>query len=72
LLGRMFNILRDNKLELAGDRRRTILRPPQVLRCIDHVMAFFLTKLGISGCLDGQQGLVVKGRFTPKNFEGIL
>ncbi|XP_028780851.1 eukaryotic translation initiation factor 2 subunit beta [Neltuma alba] len=92
LLGRVFNILRENNPELAGDRRRTVIRPPQVLRegtkktvfvnfmdiCKtmhrqpDHVMAFLLAELGTSGSLDGQQRLVVKGRFAPKNFEGIL
>ncbi|KAL1189062.1 Eukaryotic translation initiation factor 2 subunit beta [Cardamine amara subsp. amara] len=92
LLGRVFNILRENNPELAGDRRRTVMRPPQVLRegtkktvfvnfmdlCKtmhrqpDHVMLFLLAELGTSGSLDGQQRLVVKGRFAPKNFEGIL
>lgn len=92
LLGRVFNILRENNPELAGDRRRTVMRPPQVLRegtkktvfvnfmdlCKtmhrqpEHVMAFLLAELGTSGSLDGQQILVVKGRFAPKNFEGIL
>ncbi|GLT35498.1 hypothetical protein SLA2020_099460 [Shorea laevis] len=92
LLGRVFNILRENNPELAADRRRTVMRPPQVLRegtkktvfvnfmdlCRtmhrqpDHVMAFLLAELGTSGSLDGQQRLVVKGRFAPKNFEGIL
>ncbi|KAJ9172288.1 hypothetical protein P3X46_015543 [Hevea brasiliensis] len=92
LLGRVFNILRENNPELAGDRRRTVMRPPQVLRegtkktvfvnfmdlCKtmhrqpDHVMTFLLAELGTSGSLDGQQRLVVKGRFAPKNFEGIL
>ncbi|GJW90874.1 3-ketoacyl-CoA thiolase 2, peroxisomal-like protein [Tanacetum coccineum] len=32
LLSRVFHILRENNLELAGDRRRTVIRPPQVLR----------------------------------------
>ena len=32
LLGRVFNILRENNSEFAGDRRRTVMRPPQVLR----------------------------------------
>jgi translation initiation factor 2 subunit 2 len=41
-------------------------------RQADHVMAFLLAELGTSGSLDGQQRLVVKGRFAPKNFEGIL
>ncbi|CAN8244236.1 unnamed protein product [Cochlearia groenlandica] len=92
LLGRVFNILRENNPELAGDRRRTVMRPPQVLRegtkktvfvnfmdlCKtmhrqpDHVMNFLLSELGTSGSLDGQQRLVVKGRFAPKNFESIL
>lgn len=35
-------------------------------------MSFLLSELGTSGSLDGQQRLVVKGRFAPKNFEGIL
>ncbi|KAD6119932.1 hypothetical protein E3N88_11203 [Mikania micrantha] len=92
LLDRIFHILRENNPELAGDRRRTVMRPPQVLRegtkktvfvnfmdlCKsmhrqpEHVMTFLLAELGTSGSLDGQQRLVVKGRFAPKNFEGIL
>ncbi|KAK9159326.1 hypothetical protein Scep_005900 [Stephania cephalantha] len=92
LLGRVFNILRQKNPELAGDRRRTVMRPPEVLRegtkktvfvnfmdlCKtmhrqpEHVMTFLLAEMGTSGSLDGQQRLVVKGRFAPKNFEGIL
>lgn len=92
LLGRVFNILRENNPDLAGDRRRTVMRPPQVLRegtkktvfvnlmdlCKtmhrqpEHVITFLLAEMGTSGSLDGQQRLVVKGRFAPKNFEGIL
>ncbi|KAM0053101.1 putative translation initiation factor IF2/IF5 [Helianthus debilis subsp. tardiflorus] len=92
LLGRVFHTIRENNPELAADRRRTVMRPPQVLRegtkktvfvnfmdlCKtmhrqpDHVMTFLLAELGTSGSLDGQQRLVVKGRFAPKNFEGIL
>ncbi|KAL8263125.1 hypothetical protein R6Q59_024474 [Mikania micrantha] len=91
LLSRVFNKLREDNPELAGERRRTIMRPPQVLRGTkktvfanfmdickmlhrqqEHVMAFLLTELGTSGSLDEKQRLVVKGRFAPKNFEGIL
>lgn len=35
-------------------------------------MNFLLAEMGTNGSLDGQQRLVVKGRFAPKNFEGIL
>ncbi|MCO5564940.1 hypothetical protein L7F22_018610 [Adiantum nelumboides] len=92
LLGRVFNILRESNPELAGERRRTVMRPPQVLRegtkktvfvnfmdlCKtmhrqpEHVMTYLLAELGTNGNLDGQQRLVVKGRFAPKYFEGIL
>ncbi|CAF1740188.1 hypothetical protein HID58_086679 [Brassica napus] len=92
MLGRVFNILRENNPDLTGNRRRTVMRPPQVLRegtkktvfvnfmdlCKtmhrqpDHVMAFLLSELGTSGSLDGQQRLVVKGRFAPKSFEANL
>ncbi|XP_057459655.1 eukaryotic translation initiation factor 2 subunit beta-like [Actinidia eriantha] len=87
LLGRVFNILRENDPELAGDRCRTIMRPPQVHRegnCVcelygsrihrqpEHVMTFLLVEMETSGSLDGQQRLVVKGRFAPKAFEGIM
>ncbi|CAL9137093.1 unnamed protein product, partial [Musa textilis] len=88
LLGRVFNILRENNPDLAGDRRRTVIRPPQILRegtkktvsvnfmdlCKTYNANPFLhcTVWGTSGSLDGQQRLVVEGRFAPKNFEGIL
>ncbi|KAI3856777.1 hypothetical protein MKX03_022391 [Papaver bracteatum] len=38
----------------------------------EHVMRFLLTEMGTTGYLDGQQRLVVKGRFDSSNFEGIL
>lgn len=38
----------------------------------EHVQMFLLAELGTSGSLDGQQRLVVKGRFQPKAFEGVL
>lgn len=88
----MFGILRENNPDLAGEKHKTILKPPQVLRegtkktvfvnftelskamhrAPEHVITFLLAELGTSGNLDGQQRLVVKGRFLPKVFEGIL
>ena len=41
-------------------------------RVPEHVQLFLLAELGTSGSLDGQQRLVVKGRFQPKAFEGVL
>ena len=38
----------------------------------EHVNAYLLAELGTSGNLDGQQRLIVKGRFLPKSFETVL
>jgi hypothetical protein len=38
----------------------------------EHVSAYLLAELGTSGSLDGQQRLVIKGRFLPKAFETVL
>lgn len=92
LLDRVFGILREKNPELTGERRRTVLKPPQVARegtkktvftnfmdlCKamnrqhEHVSNYLLAELGTSGSLDGQQRLVVKGRFLPKGFETVL
>lgn len=37
-----------------------------------HVMDFLLSEMATSGSFDGQQRLVVRGRFAPKNFEALL
>ncbi len=31
-----------------------------------------MAEMGTSGSVDGQQRLVIKGRFTPKDFDSIL
>jgi len=92
LLDRVFGILKEKNPELTGERRRTVLKPPQVARegtkktvftnfmdlCKamnrqhEHVSAYLLAELGTSGSLDGQQRLVIKGRFLPKSFETVL
>lgn len=38
----------------------------------EHVSAYLLAELGTSGNLDGQQRLIIKGRFLPKSFETVL
>lgn len=38
----------------------------------EHVMGYLNAELGTSGSLDGQERLIMKGRFTPKVFEGVL
>ncbi|MCL7039872.1 hypothetical protein MKW94_006442 [Papaver nudicaule] len=48
------------------DSCKTLHREPE------HVMKFLLVEMVKSGSLDGQQRLVVKGRFTSGNFERVL
>ena len=38
----------------------------------EHLLQYLLAELGTSGSLDGQQRLILKGRFLPKAFEGCL
>jgi len=38
----------------------------------DHVLAFMLAELGTTGTLDGNNKLVVKGRFQQKQIENVL
>jgi len=38
----------------------------------EHVIQYLLAEMGTSGTLDGSQRLVLKGRFLPKVFEGVL
>lgn len=92
LLDRVYGILREYNPELTGEKKRTILKPPQVARegtkktvftnfpelcklmsrSQEHVMQYLLAELGASGSLDGQNRLIVKGRFLPKAFENVL
>jgi translation initiation factor 2 subunit 2 len=38
----------------------------------EHVMMLLLAEMGTNGSLDGQQRLVIKGRFAPNFFEAIM
>lgn len=48
------------------DLARSMNRNPE------HLQSYLLAELGTSGSLDGQQRLILKGRFLPKAFEGCL
>jgi len=41
-------------------------------RSPEHVIQYLMAELGTSGTLDGQSRLILKGRFLPKVFEGVL
>ncbi len=41
-------------------------------RSLDHMMSFLLAELGTEGSIDGNQRLIIKGRFQPKQIESLL
>lgn len=41
-------------------------------RSLEHVMSFLLAELGTEGSIDGNQRLIIKGRFQPKQIESLL
>ncbi|KAK9949291.1 hypothetical protein M0R45_004824 [Rubus argutus] len=71
LLGRVYNILREHNPELAGDRRRTVMRPPQVLR-EGTKKTVFVNFMDLCKTMHRQPEHVQNFLFAPKNFEGIL
>lgn len=93
LLTRVFDIIREKNPEMAtGEKKKIVMRPPQVLRAgarrtsfanfaeisrmlhrqSKHVLAFLLAELGTSGSVDGNNQLIIRGRFNQKQIENVL
>ncbi|PVU96029.1 hypothetical protein BB561_001436 [Smittium simulii] len=92
LLDRFYSVLRENNPELAGEKRKYTIAPPQIVRdgnkksifanlpdiCKrmhrppEHVIQYLFAELGTSGSVDGNGGLVIKGRFQQKQIENVL
>jgi len=93
LLNRVFNIMRERNPDMvAGEKRKFVMKPPQVVRVgtkktsfvnftdickllhrqPKHLLAFLLAELGTSGSIDGNNQLVIKGRFQQKQIENVL
>lgn len=93
LLTRVFSIIKEKNPEMVtGEKKKIVMRPPQVLRAgarrtsfanfaeisrmlhrqSKHVLAFLLAELGTSGSVDGNNQLIIKGRFNQKQIENVL
>lgn len=93
LLKRVFDIMREKNPDMvAGEKKRFIMKPPQVMRVgtkkssfsnfsdickmlhrqPKHLLAFLLAELGTSGSIDGNNQLIIKGRFLQKQIESVL
>jgi len=93
LLQRVFGIMRDKNPEMvAGEKKKFVMRPPQVVRVgtkktafvnfteiakmlhrqPKHLLAFLSAELGTVGAVDGNNQLIMKGRFQQKHIENVL
>lgn len=93
LLNRVFDIMREKNPDMvAGEKKRFVMKPPQVMRVgtkkssfsnfadickllhrqPKHLLAFLLAELGTSGSVDGNNQLIIKGRFQQKQIESVL
>merc|ERR1711963_607738 len=88
-----FGIMRDKNPEMGvGERKKFVMRPPQVVRVGSkktafanfmeiakmlhrtpkHLLQFLFAELGTSGAIDGNNQLIIKGRFQQKHIENVL
>lgn len=69
-------ILKPPKVMREGTKKTVFENLTEICQSINrdaqHVVQYLLAELGTSGSLDGQNRLVIKGRFLPKVFEGVL
>ncbi|KAG1701203.1 Eukaryotic translation initiation factor 2 subunit 2 [Nymphon striatum] len=93
LLTHVFDIMREKNPDMvAGEKRKFVMRPPQVVRVgtkktsfanfteicrmlhrmQKHLLQFLLAELGTSGSVDGNNQLIIKGRFQQKQIENVL
>ena len=56
----------NGNLYIESNNKNRMRRQP------DHVIQFLFSELGTSGSIDGNQRLVIKGRFQQKQVENVL
>ncbi|CAD6184596.1 unnamed protein product [Caenorhabditis auriculariae] len=91
-LNLVFQIMKEKNPELAGEKKKFAMKPPEVGRAGSkktafsnfaeicrlmkrqdkHVLQFLLAELGTTGSIDGNNCLIVKGRWQQKHFESVL
>lgn len=93
LLLRVFDTMRERNPDMmAGEKKRFVMKPPQVMRVgtkkssftnfadicrmlhrqPKHLLAFLLAELGTSGSIDGNNQLIIKGKYQQKQIENVL
>ncbi|CAJ0570424.1 unnamed protein product, partial [Mesorhabditis spiculigera] len=92
MLTLVFNVMREKNPDMAGEKKKFAMKPPEVQRAGSkktafsnfteicrvlkrdnkHVLQFLLAELGTTGSIDGNNCLILKGKFLQKHLESVL
>nr|AEE63124.1 unknown [Dendroctonus ponderosae] len=69
-------VMKPPQVARAGSKKTAFTNFAEICRLLKrqpkHVLNFLLAELGTTGSIDGNQCLIVKGRFQQKHFESVL
>uniref|UniRef100_A0A914EB54 Eukaryotic translation initiation factor 2 subunit 2 n=2 Tax=Acrobeloides nanus TaxID=290746 RepID=A0A914EB54_9BILA len=69
-------VMKPPQVARAGSKKTAFTNFSEICRLLKrqpkHVLQFLLAELGTTGSIDGNQCLIVKGRFQQKHFESVL
>ncbi|KAF7635024.1 eIF2B_5 domain-containing protein [Meloidogyne graminicola] len=69
-------VMKPPQVQRAGSKKTAFTNFSEICRLLKrepkHVLQFLMAELGTTGSIDGNQCLIVKGRFQQKHFENVL
>ena len=69
-------LMKPPQVARAGSKKTAFTNFAEICRLLKrqhkHVLQFLMAELGTTGSIDGNQCLIVKGRFQQKHFENVL
>lgn len=69
-------IMKPPQVQRAGSKKTAFTNFAEICRLLKrepkHVLQYLMAELGTTGSIDGNQCLIVKGRFQQKHFENVL
>ena len=69
-------VMKPPQVQRAGSKKTAFTNFAEICRLLKrepkHVLQFLMAELGTTGSIDGNQCLIVKGRFQQKHFENVL
>lgn len=69
-------VMKPPQVQRAGTKKTAFTNFSEICRLLKrepkHVLQFLMAELGTTGSIDGNQCLIVKGRFQQKHFENVL